>query len=433
MFKQDDNTMETSLREQALETQQSVEAVAKLVDAVHRHKIAAITSQVALTTETNELKRKHQKCKEMEKAQERGKVGRLREIAKDVTDRLFNKRPKEDSYLNNPSTTMAAEKDAPSTPYEPASEANVTEAELAASKEKWIKKEKEAREESVIFTRDEERERMVDQMRDAEVKARQDYEALKKEYDWEALKKDYVLPTPHISSGSYGWPSPHQVRSLTSARPRELYSMIPVSKDKEPRENLKPETIQVGKRLRIRDMKRVMMPLVLGQEIAWATITEQVVTQGMPGEQALALQALIPQLTTHSEVAAQATSLLVQAAGKPYKEREALATFFNWIRSKYQLSPRKKREIFSRKIREMRWDWRSNPADKITSILTEIQLTWEEVVNQPALREELEAAFASKLNITLQLEITQRSPEEWKQAITEVWESVKNTTSLEVH
>jgi len=93
--------------------------------------------------------------------------------------------------------------------------------------------------------------------------------------------------------------------------------MIPVSKDKEPRKNLKPETIQVGKRLRIRDMKRVMMPLVPGQEIAWATITEQVVTQGMPGEEALALQALIPQLTAHSEVAAQATSLLVQAAGKP--------------------------------------------------------------------------------------------------------------------
>ena len=131
---------------------------------------------------------------------------------------------------------MAAEKDAPSTPYEPATEANVTEAELVASKEKWIKKEKEAREESVIFTRDEECERMVDQMRDAAVKARQDYEALKKEYDWEALKKEYVLPTPHISSGSYGWPSPHQVSSLTSARPRELYSMIPVSKDKEPRE-----------------------------------------------------------------------------------------------------------------------------------------------------------------------------------------------------
>jgi len=81
----------------------------------------------------------------------------------------------------------------------------------------------------------------------------------------------------------------------------------------------------------------------------------------------------------------------------------------------------------------MRWDWQSNPADKITSILTEVQLTWKEVVNQPALREELEAAMASKLNITLQLEITQRPPEEWKQAITEIWKRVKNSTSLGLH
>jgi len=76
-------------------------------------------------------------------------------------------------------------------------------------------------------------------------------------------------------------------------------------------------------------MKRVMMPLVPGQEIMWATIMERVVTRGIPGEEALALQALIPQLMAHSEIAAQATSLLVQAAGKPDKEREALSIFFN--------------------------------------------------------------------------------------------------------
>jgi len=390
MIKQDDNTMEISLRERALETQQSVETVAKLVDAVHRHKVAAITSQVALTAETNELKKKYLKCNELEKAQERGKVGKLKEMAKDITDRLFNKGSKEDPSLINPSTMMAAEKAATPTSHEPNAEVNVTEAELAVAKENWLRKKGEAREEGVIFTGDKEREKMVDQMCYAAMKARQNYEALKEEYELEAHAK-YLNPNVPATSTS------------------------------------------VEKRLSIRDMKRGMMPLVPGQEITWATIMERVVTRGIPGEEALALQALIPQLMAHSEIAAQATSLLVQAAGKPDKEREALSIFFNWIRSKYQLSPRKKREIFARKIREMRWDWRSNPADKITCILAEIQLTWEEVVNQPALREELEAALASKLNITLQLEITQRSPEEWKQAITEIWESVKNTTSLELH
>jgi len=390
MIKQYDNTMEICLRERALKTQQSGEAVAKRVDAVHRHKVAALTSQVALTTETNELKEKHQKSKEMEEARERGKAGRPREMTKKITSILFNKRSKEDSYFNHPGTTRAVEKEAPSTPYEPTTEANVTEAELAAAKENWLRKKEEAREEGVIFTKDEEREKLVDQMCYAAIKARQDYAALKEEYELEAHAKDLNPRFPFMST-------------------------------------------PVEKRLSIRDMKRVMTPLVPGQEITWAKMMEQVVTRGIPGEEALALHALIPQLTAHGEVTAKATSFLIQAAGKPDQERKTLSNFFNWIRSTYKLSLREKRGIFARKIREMRWDWKSNPVDKITVILAETQLTWEEVVNQPALREELEAAMASKLNITLKLEITQRSPAEWKQAITEIWESVKNVTSPELH
>ena len=390
MIKRYDNAMEISLRERALETQQSVEAVAKLVDAVHRHKVAAIANQVALTTETNELKKKQQKCKEMEKAQERGKLGMLSGMAKDITNSLFNKRSKEDPSPSKSIATMSTQNDEPPPFYEPATEANVTEAELAASKREWKKKKQEAREERVIFTRDEGRERMVNQMCYEAVKARQDYEALKEEYELEAHAKNFNPNVPSM-------------------------------------------TISVEKKLSLRDMKRVMMPLVPGQEIGWATLMEHIVTRGIQGEEALALQALIPQLMAHGEVAAKATSLLVQAAGKPDKEKKTLSNFFNWTRSTYKLSPRKKRGIFARKIREMRWDWKSNPVDKITSILAETQLTWEEVVNQPALREELEAAMASKLNITLKLEITQRSPAEWKQAITEIWESVKNVTSPELH
>jgi len=281
-------------------------------------------------------------------------------------------------------------KEAPSTPYEPAIEANVTKAELAVAKENWLRKKEEAREECVIFTRDQERENMVDQMCYDAMKARQDYKALKEEYELEAQAKDLNPNVPFM-------------------------------------------TTPVEKKLSIRDMKRVMTHLVPGQEIKWATIMGQVVTRGIPGEEALALHGLIPQLTAHKEAKAKATSLLVQAAGKPDQEKETLSKFFKWIRNTYKLSPRKKRGMFARKIREMRWDWKSNPVDKITGILAETQLTWEDVMNQPALREELEAAMASKLNITLKLEITQRSPEEWKQAITEIWEKVKNVTSPKLH
>ena len=277
-----------------------------------------------------------------------------------------------------------------STPNDSAIKAKVTKAELAAAKENWLRIRAEAEGEGVIFTEDEEREKMVDDLCYAAMKARQYYKALKKGYELRAQAKDINPNAPVM-------------------------------------------TTQAEKTLSIRDVKRIMTNLVPGQEITWVTITEQVLARLVPGEEALALHALIPQLKAHREAKAEAISLLTQAIGKPDQERETLTNFFNWIRNTYKLSPRKKRGMFARKIREMEWDWNSNPVDKITGILAETQLTWEDVIEQPALREELEAAIASKLNITLKLEITQRSPEEWKQAITEIWERVKNVTSLTKH
>jgi len=275
-----------------------------------------------------------------------------------------------------------------STPNDTAIKAKVTRAELAVAKENWLRIRAEAEEEGVIFTTDDEREKRVDDLCYAAMKTRQYYKALKKGYESGAQSKDIHLDAPVM-------------------------------------------TTQVKKRLSIRDMKRVITQLVPGQEITWATITEQVLTRLVPGEEALALHALIPQLKAHKEAKAEAISLLTQAIGKPDQERETLTNFFNWIRNTYKLSPRKKRGMFVRKIREMEWDWNSNPVDKITGILAETQLTWEDVIEQPALREELEAAMASKLNMTLKLEITQRPPEEWKQAITEIWERVNNVTRIE--
>jgi len=76
----------------------------------------------------------------------------------------------------------------------------------------------------------------------------------------------------------------------------------------------------VGKNtpLRIQDLKRVVIPLVPGNEIYWAIITEPVVKRGRQGEETTILQALMPQLQTHAEATAQATTLLVQAANDPH-------------------------------------------------------------------------------------------------------------------
>ena len=409
MSKPEENIMENSynsLCEQALDTQQRVEKITKLVGEVHRHKIAAKACQVALTTEVNELKKKRQEYKALEKTQREGKT--------------------------NPGTNKTVKNEAPLTSYQSRTEANVTEAELERALDNWLEKTIDARDESAIVTKDAQREQLVDKIREEAVKARQKYEKLKKAREMEKHRKSpeyHVSSTPYRSSGLYEWTSPYYqsgINTQTVVKPREPRYTLMDSKDEGFRES-NDAIISDEKRLSIKDMKRVMMPLLPGQEASWATLMEQTVNRGLPGEEALALQALMPQLAGHHEVVQKATSILVQAAGKPYQERQVLKMFFDWMRSKYQLSPRQKRELFARKLQEIKWTWKSNPADIISSIISGVQLNWQEVAEQSALREELEAVLGSNLSVALQLEITQRPPEEWKQAITEIWESVRHS------
>ena len=184
--------------------------------------------------------------------------------------------------------------------------------------------------------------------------------------------------------------------------------------------------------LRIQDIRRVVIPLIPGNEIAWAVLTKQAVERGKKGEETMILQALMPQLSGHPEVAAQATMLLVQAANNPEKGKEVLNNLFHWLQSRYRLSPRQKRASFIQKLRDMQWTWQVNPADVLTGIMTMSQLTWDEVLKTPSLKEELEATMASKMDISLHLQITKNDPKEWRNAITEVWEKVKDSTGMKM-
>jgi len=530
MTEKESDQKRNELREKALAAQQSVGVVTELVGEVHRHSLAAKASGAALATEVNELKNKNKsftKCaKALVKSQKKGKTGTLGDIAKEITGNPFHKsnteqNSKEKDSVKQPSAPLLNE--APPS-YDMRVEANVTEAELNRGKEEWALSVVRAREEAqklrdlkttVQQGRDapttigmrmlEEREKILNNLQNDVIAARENYDRLKEAYEQEREEimtgfggfKGYSITTtpggpypplpesdnegseherlecenergtPARSEPLFGIEecpeipeTPKRVTVETTTRIDDLpgapeRTLMPIDtsrnvyskpeqtnllkkiypdlqEEKElgkagEREVTARPTEPIEKRLRIQDMRRVMIPLVPGNEIPWATLMESVVNRGIPGEEALALQALIPQLAGHNEVAAQATNLLVQAAGKPYHERRVLNTFFDWIRSKYQLSPRQKRAIFARKLREMKWNWRTNPADKISSIISEVQLTWDEVTSQPALREELEAALAKKVDISLQLKITQQPPQDWKRVITEIWESVKDS------
>ena len=182
--------------------------------------------------------------------------------------------------------------------------------------------------------------------------------------------------------------------------------------------------------LRIQDIRRVVIPLIPGNEISWAILTEQAVRRGPIGEETMILQALMPQLSGHPEAASQASMLLVQAANNPDKGKEVLTSLFQWLTSRYRLTPRQKRASFIQKLRDMQWTWQVNPADVLTGIMTMSQLTWDEVLKTPSLKEELEATMASKMDISLHLQIAKRDPKEWRQAITEIWEKVKDSAGM---
>jgi len=429
------------------------------------------------------------KCaKALMKSQKKSKDNSLLEVARQVTTTLLDK--KEEAEANITEAVKARERVvSPSAPdwldvvdppptYQPKAEANVTEAELGVARERYAEAEAEARAREARrhnwqmaietkkdgVTREEEQirqqnEEAANEARMRAVIAKGEYENLRRDYSIERQLQSGVERSAtgfshesrqeprksYESSGKIqGWerkePSPIKPEEISGGY-KKLYPPLRKSSeisdtDEErseaeypllPRRRMQDEIEPGAKRLRIQDMKRLMTPLLAGQEVTWATLMEQLVCKGKEGEETLALQALIPQLERNPEVSAKATNILVQAAGNPERQRNVLREFFQWIKTKYQLTPRQRRAQFARQLREMRWDWRTNPADKLTSIMDGVQLTWDQVIAEPALCEELEAAIANKLDISLRLKITQKQPELWRQAITDIWESVKNS------
>jgi len=429
------------------------------------------------------------KCaKALMKSQKKSKDNSLLEVARQVTTTLLDK--KEEAEVNITEAVKERERTvSPSAPdwldiagpppsYEPKAEANVTEAELGLAREKYAEAETEARalearrynwqlaiqakkdgitqEDEQIMQKNEE---TANEARMRAVIAKGEYDNLRRDYSIErhlqsGIERSTIgfshesnqepIKTYEPSEKTQGWerkePSPIKPEEISGGY-KKLYPPLRKSSeisdtDEErseaeypllPRRRMEDENRPGIKKLRIQDMKRLMTPLLAGQEVTWATLMEQLMCKGKEGEETLALQALIPQLERNPEVSAKATNILVQAAGNPERQRDVLKEFFQWIKTKYQLTPRQRRAQFARQLREMRWDWRTNPADKLTSIMDGVQLTWDRVIGEPALREELEAAIANKLDISLQLKITQREPELWRQAITDIWETVKNS------
>jgi len=138
---------EKALRELAMDAQDSVGTVVELVDTVHRHKLAAKTSQVALDTEVYNLKQKHKSLKKgsqaLVKSQRKGKSGPLGGIAREITATLFPSKHVSEQLSEGkekasapPMDAKEEDNEAPPSYEEPDAdvEANVTNAEVDAAR-----------------------------------------------------------------------------------------------------------------------------------------------------------------------------------------------------------------------------------------------------------------------------------------------------------
>jgi len=513
-----DNKTEKALRELAMDAQESVGTVVELVDTVHRHKLAAKTSQVALNTEVYNLKQKHKSLKKgsqaLVKAQKKGKTGPLGEIAREITATLFPSKHLNETLLEEKEKASAPPidakkegKEAPPSYEEPDAEAqaNVTSAEIDAARQEWMwkstraadkereaeKKAQEIAERSGSSFATRETREVADALRraqgawDKSEKARIRYQQLQQEFQEEEQelrraagecgpaqtgagcerrgsgestpsvevvhehkdgRKQVVIheksgcnpDSSHIQEQGSLYPvldSNSEQCDLTFGGmtiPRKEVHSTPREGGRLKKEEEALNTLSLGaqNQLRIQDIRRVVIALTPGNEIAWVVLTRQAAARVKQGEETMLLQALMPQLSSHPEVAAQATMFLVQAASNPEKGREVLDNLFQWMKTRYQLTPRQKRASFIQKLKNMQWNWDVNPADVLTGIMTASQLTWDEVLKNPSLKEELEAIMASKMDISLHLQITKQDPKRWRQAITEIWEKVKDNVGM---
>jgi len=177
--------------------------------------------------------------------------------------------------------------------------------------------------------------------------------------------------------------------------------------------------------LMVSTLRKIVMPLIPGHEIDWVTITRKL-TEEMPQEKAtLILNAIRPQLEDHPSARRQAQGILVAAAGR--ENMNPLQEFYKWIEMSYRIPERQRLNKFTSLLKGMSWSWQDNPADQLQAILSQVQLSWEEVAQKTSFSEELKAAVSSKIENGLYLMLNKASITDWYDEITSFWMQLRES------
>ena len=168
-------------------------------------------------------------------------------------------------------------------------------------------------------------------------------------------------------------------------------------------------------------LKKRIMRLRPGQEIEWVTITKETTKHLTATDQRTLLLMLCNDLNKHKEALVKAKIMLVKATQKPDRECALLEEFYDWLLLTYQLTPRQQLTKIRTLLNHKSWSWEKNPMDELAIALHKANYTWDDVVENELLREEIMLFIKQQLPLSAYLTLCESPMKDWGDQIVQIW------------
>jgi len=178
-------------------------------------------------------------------------------------------------------------------------------------------------------------------------------------------------------------------------------------------------------------LKKRIMRLQPGQEIEWVTITKEMTKHLTATDQRTLLLMLCKDLKKHKEALIKAKIMLVRATQRPDKGCALLEKFYDWMLLTYRSTPRQRLTKIRTLLKHKQWSWEVNPMDELAIALHKVNYTWDDVVENELLREEIMLFIKRQLPLSAYLTLCENPIKDWGDQIIEIWKRKQLTEADE--
>jgi len=172
-------------------------------------------------------------------------------------------------------------------------------------------------------------------------------------------------------------------------------------------------------------LRKRIIRLRPGQEIEWVTITKEMTKHLTATDQRTLLLMLCNDLKKHKEALTKAKIMLIKAAQRPDKGCALLEEFYDWMLLTYQLTPRQRLIKLRTLLQHKSWSWRVNPMDELAIELHKANYTWDDVVENELLREEIMLFIKRQLPLSEYLTLCESPMKDRGDQIIEMWKRLQ--------